>query len=122
MFRYNLRPIYCTTCFYTTTMTILDELKVITLDENAATVSLTELRAGRAMVLDMWTTKCVKCPAALSKLNDEAEECASSSTAPLFVSCALSQGAGNRELVVDMVEGEYEALTHGTCVHGMCYY
>ena len=98
-------------------MTILDDLKVITLDENSATMSLTALRAGRAMVVDMWTTKCVKCPAALSKLNDEAAKCASSTTAPLFVSCALSQGAGNRELVADMVEGEYEALTHGACVH-----
>jgi len=90
-------------------MTILDELKVVVLDENAKMVSLNELREGRAMVLDFWTTKCVKCPAALSKLNEEAEE--DSSADLVFVSCALSQGEGNRELVADMLE-DWESMTH----------
>jgi len=90
-------------------MTILDELKVVTLDENAKTVSLNALREGRAMVLDFWTTKCVKCPAALSKLNEEAEEASSADV--VFVSCALSQGEGNRALVTDMLD-DWESMTH----------
>ena len=71
--------------------------------------SLTALRAGRAMVLDFWTSKCVKCPAALERLNEEAEEV--DGTAVVYVSCALSQGEGNKALVADMV-GDWEHLTH----------
>ena len=54
---------------------------------------------GKAMVIDLWHTKCVKCPAALSHLNDEA----SGSSDIVFVACALSLGDGNRELVADLV-------------------
>ena len=74
------------------------ELKVTHLDENKNLVSLDELREGKAMVLDFWHTKCVKCPAALEKLNEEAEE----RDDVLFVACALSQGEGNMEAVEDL--------------------
>ena len=67
-------------------------------------ITLSELHSrlagqGKAMVIDLWHTKCVKCPAALSHLNDEA----SGSSDIVFVACALSLGDGNRELVADLV-------------------
>jgi thiol-disulfide isomerase/thioredoxin len=83
------------------------ELKVTHLDENKRLVSLDELREGRAMVLDFWHTKCVKCPAALEKLNDEAEE----REDVLFVACALSQGEGNMDAVEDLTQ-DWTNLTH----------
>lgn len=88
----------------------LDSLLVWTLGDDALaeTASLTALRAGRAMVLDFWTSKCVKCPAALERLNEEAAE---ADKEVVFVSCALSQGEGNKGLIADMV-GDWEHLTH----------
>ena len=87
----------------------LDKLQVSLFDENARTLSLNELRNGRAMIIDFWTTKCVKCPAALEKLNEAAASSIDSSV--LYVSCALSQGPGNKEVVMDMVD-EWEDMTH----------
>jgi len=57
---------------------------------------------GKHLVVDFWTSKCVKCPATLDRLNDEAEHHSSKAT---FVSCALSQGDGNKEIVGDLVDG-----------------
>ena len=57
---------------------------------------------GKFFVVDFWTTKCVRCPAAMDRLNDEAEHM---SEKAVFVSCALSQGDGNREIVSDLVDG-----------------
>ena len=56
---------------------------------------------GKFLVLDFWTSKCVKCPAALDKLNEEAEKYSDIAS---FVSVALSQGDGNKELITDLVE------------------
>ena len=86
----------------------LDELKVAVLNENKKTVTLNELRGSKAMVLDFWHTKCVKCPAALERLNDEAGEAEGK---VLFVACALSQGQGNLEAVEDLTM-DWENLTH----------
>lgn len=93
-------------------MTILDELKVLTLDENAKSVTINAFRAGRALVLDFWTTKCVKCPAALEKLNCEANENVDGGL--VFAACALSQGTGNKDIVMGMIEdwGLDWSLTH----------
>jgi hypothetical protein len=60
------------------------------------------------MVIDLWHSKCVKCPAALDKLNDfagsgSASSSSSSSDDVLYVSCALSQGPGNIDLACEMV-------------------
>jgi thiol-disulfide isomerase/thioredoxin len=57
---------------------------------------------GKFFVVDFWTTKCVRCPAALDRLNNEAE---TMSDKAIFVSCALSQGDGNKEIVSDLVDG-----------------
>ena len=54
-------------------------------------------------VLDFWHTKCVKCPAALDKLNTEATNYPSQDV--LFISCALSQGDGNFGVAEDVVLG-----------------
>lgn len=83
------------------------DLKVTVLDENKKRVSLDEVREGKAMVLDFWHTKCVKCPAALEKLNEEAEE----KEDVMFVACALSQGEGNMEAVEDLCQ-DWDNLTH----------
>lgn len=69
--------------------------------------SLAEVCKGRRGVIDFWTTKCVRCPAALGKLNDEA----SGSTDTLFIACALSQGEGNKDDVMDFAQ-DWEHLTH----------
>lgn len=90
-------------------MAILDDIKITVLDENKGLKSLNSLRDGKAMVLDFWTTKCVKCPAALEKLNDEAGE--DDSGEILYVSCALSQGDGNMEMVTDLVD-DWQNMTH----------
>ena len=57
------------------------------------------LRASRALVIDFWHTKCVRCPAALEKLNSEA----AMRKDVLFAACALSQGAENLEIVQDVI-------------------
>jgi hypothetical protein len=68
------------------------------------------------MVIDLWHSKCVKCPAALDKLNDFAgsssTSTSSSSDDVLYVSCALSQGPGNIDLACEMVADTWENLTH----------
>ena len=65
------------------------------------TIKLNELCRGKVGVIDLWHTKCVKCPAALEKLNAEVE------TYPVnditVVACALSQGEGNFEIVADVI-------------------
>lgn len=68
--------------------------------------SLSEVCKGRKGVIDFWTTKCVRCPAALGKLNEEA-----AGTDALYIACALSQGEGNKEDVMDFTQ-DWENLTH----------
>ena len=89
----------------------LPSLAVTTLDENRKVTSLEAIRAGRTMVIDLWHSKCVKCPAALDKLNDLAGS-SSSGDDVLYVSCALSQGPGNIDLASEMVAVTWENLMH----------
>ena len=88
--------------------TALDDLKVTVVDENRPKVTLNELRESKAMVLDFWHTKCVKCPAALERLNEEARD---SDGKIKFVACALSQGQGNFDAVKELTM-EWENMTH----------
>ena len=92
-------------------MSVLEALKVSTLDENSGElVSLADLRSNKSMIIDFWHTKCVKCPAAIDKLNEEAEgEIDSAET--VVVCCALSLGEGNKEMVKDVVS-DWENITH----------
>ena len=59
-----------------------------------------EIKGDRALVVDFWHTKCVRCPAALEKINGEAS---TDSHSAIFVGCALSQGEGNLDVVRDVV-------------------
>ena len=90
-------------------------LLVANSDENAEeTTTLSRLQGeeNKAMVIDFWTTKCTRCPAALEKLNDEA--CLAENADILFVSCALSQGEDNYAMAADLVcdNGSFNELTH----------
>lgn len=63
--------------------------------------TLKEACAGKIGVIDLWHTKCTRCPAALSHLNDFAAT--QDSNKVMFIACALSLGAGNQEAVVDYI-------------------
>jgi thiol-disulfide isomerase/thioredoxin len=69
-----------------------------------AAISFGELRKQRAegklLVVDFWHTKCTRCPAALEKLNEEAEELHDDI---VVVACAISQGEGNFDVVKDVI-------------------
>ncbi len=78
----------------------LGELSVYEFSSNSSQ-TLSQLQRDRVMVIDFWHTKCVKCPAALQKLDHEAELLQSSTT--VFVACALSLGEGNQDIVKDLI-------------------
>jgi hypothetical protein len=99
----------------------LFELKVVDVSSNT-TMTLGQLRdthcnsisgdgsgsGSKALAIDFWHTKCVRCPAALSKLNEEAPEMSSKC---VFIACAISQGEGNLDVVRD-VTSEWENIVH----------
>jgi thiol-disulfide isomerase/thioredoxin len=90
-------------------------LLVANSDESAEEITtLSKLRGEeeKAMVIDFWTTKCTRCPAALEKLNDEA--CLAENADIVFVSCALSQGKDNYVMAADLVcdNGSFAELIH----------
>jgi thiol-disulfide isomerase/thioredoxin len=72
--------------------------------EVGARVPLSELCAGRIGVIDFWHTKCTRCPAAIEKLNEMAGSFENKNV--LWLTLALSQGAGNAEVVRDLVHDE----------------
>ena len=77
---------------------------------NDVSLTLGELQMqhnNKPMVIDFWHTKCTRCPAALEKLNDECSQ----HPEILFVSCALSQGTGNKVVAAD-VACDWDNLTH----------
>lgn len=65
----------------------------ITLLQNDVPTTLRELQrgvgGGKPMIIDFWTTKCTRCPAAMEKLDKEAS---SRHKEIFYVACALSQG------------------------------
>ena len=66
--------------------------------EDSESQTLFSALHNKVGIIDFWHTKCVKCPAALEKFNKDAQnfpDCA-------FVSCALSQGADDYELVNEL--------------------
>ena len=93
---------------------LLPDLAVSTLvneEDTPEILSLCKLRDDKAMVIDFWTTKCTRCPAALEKLNSEAGLAENADI--VFVSCALSQGDGNYAVAADLVcEGSFDEMTH----------
>jgi thiol-disulfide isomerase/thioredoxin len=66
-------------------------IRVCTLEGKEVTFGEIVTSTSKQVVfVDFWHTKCVRCPAALSKLNSLVE----SYDSVLFVACALSQGPG----------------------------
>ena len=100
----------------TQTLSVLD-MENGTVAESSCTLSA--LRAGQPLVLDLWHTKCVRCPAALTKLN----AIAASGKHPgvVFAACALSlcdkpDGPSSedegREQVTELVDDMWDSLKH----------
>mmetsp|Transcript_1397 Transcript_1397/g.1821 ORF Transcript_1397/g.1821 Transcript_1397/m.1821 type:complete len:162 (+) Transcript_1397:30-515(+) len=79
------------------TLTLFDE-------ENTKT-TLHCLRASKPVVIDFWTTKCVRCPACLSKLN----EMATKFKGVIFLSICLDDLDFGAELVA---ENDWDNITH----------
>ena len=100
----------------TQTLTVLD-MESGTAAESSCTLSA--LRDGKPLVLDLWHTKCVRCPEALTKL----DAIAGSGKHPgvVFAACALSlcdkpdppksEEAG-REAVIELVDDMWDNLKH----------
>lgn len=87
------------------------QLKAIDLANEDNVVSFGDLQrkySGKVLVVDFWHTKCTRCPAALSKLNEEAEKLGSSCA---VIACAISLGEGNLDTVRDVIN-EWENIHH----------
>ena len=88
------------------TLTVLDVPNA-----SGASSTLGAFRAGRPLLIDFWTTRCVKCPAALSHLDAEALK----HPAVTFASCALSLGLadqGTQAQVLELCRGQWANLSH----------
>jgi thiol-disulfide isomerase/thioredoxin len=87
-------------------------VNVLNVDDQEGTAStLHTFRAGKPLVLDFWHTKCVKCPAAISHL----DEVAPKHPGVTFAACALSLGSeteGTQDQVLELLEGQWENLQH----------
>ena len=67
-------------------------LSLLDVDEQSGSpTTIGALAAGKPLVLDFWHTRCVNCPAALSKLDGEAE----AHPEVVFAACALSRRRGD---------------------------
>ena len=89
------------------TLTVLDPE-----EQEVTSSTLGAFRAGKPLVLDFWTTRCVNCPAALAKLDGQAPKYAAKTA---FASCALSlnsEAEGTQEQVLEQLEGQFENLKH----------
>ena len=53
---------------------LVPDLPVRGLSEDAEDSTIMTLAAGKKLVMDCWTTRCERCPAALAKLDDFARE------------------------------------------------
>lgn len=65
-------------------------------------ISLREVCAGKSGVIDIWHTRCTRCPAALDKLHAEYQKIFMNNPKVQFVALALSQGPGNFEDVAEL--------------------
>jgi thiol-disulfide isomerase/thioredoxin len=63
-------------------------------------VNLKEFLSGKFVVIDLWHSKCTRCPAALEKLNIFANEFGNDI---LFLALSLSQGDGDEEFVREII-------------------
>lgn len=84
---------------------------------NSEQRNLRELRDGKPLVLDLWHTRCVKCPSVLTKLDGLARQ----HKEVKFVACALSlcdkpDGPPDDEVgqqdVMELIDDMWDNLTH----------
>jgi thiol-disulfide isomerase/thioredoxin len=61
----------------------------------ASETTLCSVAAGKNTIIDFWTTKCVRCPDALDKMNKIAEEIGTENVQFLSVVCGDQDGARN---------------------------
>jgi len=68
--------------------------------------ALNQLCAGKVGVIDLWHTKCSRCPAALEKLNETIDTLQENPAFKdvLFLTIALSQGPNDVGTVQDLLE------------------
>lgn len=81
--------------------------------------SISTLRAGKPLVLDLWHTRCTRCPDALTKL--DAVAASGKHQGVVFAACALSlcdkpdgpesEDAG-REAVTELIDDMWDNLKH----------
>ena len=88
----------------------LPDVPVALLDGSDSVLSLRDFCSGRIGVIDLWHTKCTKCPAGLEKFNTEATKFSSAEV--MFIACALSLGEGNKEDVADIGPDSWGNLHH----------
>lgn len=69
-------------------------------DSSQTTLKDLRVNNSKPCIIDLWHTKCTRCPAALDKLDSAAE----ANPDIVFISICLSQGDKNFDLAVDMVE------------------
>jgi hypothetical protein len=91
----------------------------------SSSCTISELRAGKPLVLDLWHTKCTRCPDALTKLDMLAAS--GKHAGVVFASCALSlcdkpdgpesEDAG-REQVTELIDDMWDNLKH--CYMTVC--
>lgn len=79
---------------------MLPSFQVSVLGDGTRECTLKEVCAGKAGVIDLWHTKCQKCPAGLDKFNADSEQFSSEDV--MFIACALSLGAGNKDDVSEL--------------------
>ena len=72
--------------------------RIDTEEDEEETTSILSLAAGRKIVMDCWTTRCERCPAALAKINDFAGEYEKPDDV-LFLSICLDDEGFGKELV-----------------------
>lgn len=82
------------------------EIKVLPKDmdeEGFEKSTLSGFLKGKSGIIDLWHTKCTRCPAALDKLNKQASSCFGDRAEDVvFLSLALSQGEGDIDMVREL--------------------
>lgn len=77
-------------------------------EEGFGSDTLPNFLKGKAGIIDLWHTKCTRCPAALEKLNSEARklknEASKTEKEVVVLSLALSQGEGDIDMVKELTE------------------
>lgn len=89
---------------------LLPDVPVTLLDGSDSMLSLRDFCSGRIGVIDLWHTKCTKCPAGLEKFNTESTKFSSADV--MFIACALSLGEGNKDDVADIGPDSWSNLHH----------